>query len=202
MLSILVLIHEEEMAANMNTYDLIIIGGGPAGYLAAERAAEGGYKVLLFEKKNLGGVCLNEGCIPTKTFLHSAKMFDYARNSEAFGVTASEVHLDQKSVVVRKNAVVKTLTSGVGMQMRRNKVTVQYTKAEIKEKNEEGFVVESEGILYLAKRLLVATGSDALIPPIPGIQSGLESGLVLTNRELLDFGKNYLKHFSYHLEQG
>lgn len=170
----------------MNTYDLIIIGGGPAGYLAAERAAEGGYKVLLFEKKNLGGVCLNEGCIPTKTFLHSAKMFDYARNSEAFGVTASEVHLDQKSVVVRKNAVVKTLTSGVGMQMRRNKVTVQYTKAEIKEKNEEGFVVESEGILYLAKRLLVATGSDALIPPIPGIQSGLESGLVLTNRELLD----------------
>lgn len=170
----------------MNKYDLIIIGGGPAGYLAAERAAEGGYQVLLFENKSLGGVCLNEGCIPTKTILHSAKMYDNARNSGAFGVTAYEVHLDQKSVVARKKAVVKTLVSGVGMQMRRNKVAVQYTKAEIKEKTEEGFVVESEGMSYLAKRLLVATGSDALIPPIPGIHSGFESGVVLTNRELLD----------------
>lgn len=67
----------------MDILDLIVIGGGPAGYLAAQRAAEGGMKVMLFEKKRLGGVCLNEGCIPTKTLLNSAKIFDHAKNGQA-----------------------------------------------------------------------------------------------------------------------
>ena len=71
----------------MPTYDLTIIGGGPAGYLAAERAARGGLSVLLFEKRELGGVCLNEGCIPTKTLLHSAKLYEQAKNGGAFGVS-------------------------------------------------------------------------------------------------------------------
>lgn len=69
----------------MDILDLIVIGGGPAGYLAAQRAAEGGMKVMLFEKKRLGGVCLNEGCIPTKTLLNSAKIFDHAKNGQAYG---------------------------------------------------------------------------------------------------------------------
>ena len=99
-------------------YDLIILGGGPAGYNAAERAAHGGLKTLLFEERALGGVCLNEGCIPTKTLLYSAKILDYAHHGEAYGVTVTGASLDHAKVVDRKDKVVKTLVSGVGAKMK------------------------------------------------------------------------------------
>ena len=90
-------------------YDLIILGGGPAGYHAAARAARAGLSVLLAEKGEIGGVCLNEGCIPTKTLLNSAKYYDMAKNGAAFGVTASGVTYNQSAVITRKNRVVKKL---------------------------------------------------------------------------------------------
>ena len=78
-------------------YDLAIIGGGPGGYVAAERAGAAGLSVILFEKKELGGVCLNEGCIPTKTLLYSAKVFDYTRHADKYGVNVDGSSIDFRS---------------------------------------------------------------------------------------------------------
>ncbi|MBE3100692.1 MAG: FAD-dependent oxidoreductase, partial [Firmicutes bacterium] len=105
-------------------YDLIIIGGGPAGYLAGERAGQAGLKALVIEKRKLGGVCLNEGCIPSKTLLHSAKLYDYARNSSKYGVTAERVTFDHTAVIKRKNKVVRTLIAGVKAQLLKHNVDI------------------------------------------------------------------------------
>ena len=102
-------------------YDLIVLGGGPAGYLAGERAGHAGLKTLVIEKRALGGVCLNEGCVPSKALLYSAKIFDYANgHGEKYGVTAENAKIDQKKVIARKNKVVSTLVGGIGMQMKKN----------------------------------------------------------------------------------
>ncbi|MDD4060864.1 MAG: FAD-dependent oxidoreductase, partial [Kiritimatiellae bacterium] len=103
-------------------YDVIVLGGGPGGYLAAERAGQAGLATLLIEKNKLGGVCLNEGCIPSKTLLNSAKIYDHARNGAKYGVTAENAKIDQAAVVTRKNKVVKALVSGVGAAMKAAKV--------------------------------------------------------------------------------
>ena len=95
-------------------YDLIILGGGPAGYNAAERAGHAGLKTLVIEERALGGVCLNEGCIPTKTLLYSAKIYDYAKHGKDYGVTFGSAEIDHAFVVERKNGVVKQLVAGVG----------------------------------------------------------------------------------------
>lgn len=170
----------------MDMFDLIVIGGGPGGYLAAERAAQGGLKVCLFEKRALGGVCLNEGCIPTKTLLNSAKLYRHATESKNFGVTAENVVFDHAQVIKRKAKVVRTLVGGVGMTMTANKVTVVKAAAAICGREADKFKVEAEGNAYLADRLIIASGSEAVVPPIPGVKEGVESGFVTTNREILD----------------
>ena len=169
----------------MELFDLIVIGGGPGGYLAAERAAHKGMKTLLFEKRSLGGVCLNEGCIPSKALLNSAKHYEHALHGDAFGVTCADVKLDQKAVVTRKNKVVKTLVSGVKAKMKAHKVTVVMETAAITGKTAEGFTVEAAGTAYCAKKLIIAAGSSAVVPPIPGVKENLGS-FVMTNREVLD----------------
>lgn len=167
-------------------YDLIILGGGPAGYNAAERAAHSGLKTLLFEERELGGVCLNEGCIPTKTLLYSAKMLDHAKGGEKYGVTVTGASLDHAKVVDRKNRVVKTLVSGIGSKMRSAGVEVVRSTAKIVGKCADGFEVTSDGKNYTAKRLLICTGSEAVVPPITGLREAVASGLAVTNREVLD----------------
>ncbi len=170
----------------MDMFDLIVIGGGPGGYLAAERAAQGGLKVCLFEKRALGGVCLNEGCIPTKTLLNSAKLYRHATESKNFGVTAENVAFDHAQVIKRKAKVVRTLVAGVGMTMTANKVNVVKAAATICGREADKFKVEAEGNTYLADRLIIACGSEAVVPPIPGVKEGVESGFVATNREILE----------------
>ena len=167
-------------------YDLIILGGGPAGYNAAERAAHGGLKTLVIEERALGGVCLNEGCIPTKTLLYSAKIYDYAKHSADYGVTFGSASIDHKFVVERKNKVVKQLVSGIGAKLKKAGVEVVNATAAIKERNSEGFVVTAADKEYVGKQLLICTGSSAALPPIDGLKASLASGFALTNREVLD----------------
>ena len=167
-------------------YDLIIIGGGPGGYMAAERAGHAGFKVLLIEKRELGGVCLNEGCIPSKTLLHSAKLLDYSLNGNKYGVPSSfHTEIDHKFVIERKNKVVGTLVSGVKSLMKANKVTVVYGEAQIIDSKQ----VKVDDEVYTGSRLLIATGSVPVIPPIEGVAEGIKSGFVLTSREILDLEK-------------
>lgn len=170
-------------------YDLIILGGGPAGYNAAERAGHAGLKTLVIEERALGGVCLNEGCIPTKTLLYSAKIYDYAKHSQDYGVTFGSAAIDHKFVVDRKNKVVKQLVSGVGAKLKKAGVEVVKATAVIKERNAEGFVVTAEGKEYIGRQLLIATGSSPALPPIDGLSDSLKSGFALTNREVLDLNE-------------
>ena len=169
----------------MEIYDLIVIGGGPGGYLAAERAAHAGLKTLLFEKRALGGVCLNEGCIPSKALLNSAKTYEHALQAAAYGVSCSDVTIDQKAVIARKAKVVRTLVAGVKGKMKAHSVTVVMEEALITGKNAEGFTVTAAGTTYTARRLLIATGSSPAVPPIPGIRENM-GDFVLTNREILE----------------
>lgn len=171
----------------MENFDLVVIGGGPGGYLAAERAGHAGLKTLVIEKREFGGVCLNEGCVPSKTFLNSAKVLDYANHAENYGVKVSgETSIDQKFVLERKNGVVKMLVSGVKAQLKRNKVKMVNAEAFIEGKADGGYVIKAGDEKYLATRLIIATGSMPVVPPIQGLKENIESGLVMTNREILD----------------
>lgn len=151
-------------------YDIAIIGGGPAGYTAAERAAAGGLKTVIFEKKAIGGVCLNEGCIPTKTLLYSAKLLDHAKSAAKYGISVPDgISFNLEKIIDRKDKVVKKLTGGV-------KMTIQSYGAELIEK-EAVIAGESDGLIqilaggeiYEVTYLLVCTGSDTVIPPIKGL---------------------------------
>ena len=139
-------------------YDLLIIGGGPAGYVAAERAGHKGLKVVLFEKKNLGGVCLNEGCIPTKTMLYSAKTYENALHGDKYGVFTENVRFEYDKIVSRKNKVVRKLVAGVKTKMKINNVAVVEGEAWIAGRSANGIEVVCNGEHYLGSNLLICTG--------------------------------------------
>jgi dihydrolipoamide dehydrogenase len=164
-------------------FDLAIIGGGPAGYVAAERAGAKGLKVVLFERKALGGVCLNEGCIPTKTLLYSAKIYDSSKISAKYGVTHEKVSFDFSVISNRKDKVVTKLVKGIGSKMKHFNVSVVNETAVIKKRDNSGLHIEAGKTLYKAKNLLISTGSEAFIPPIKGLD--ISAGNVFTNREIL-----------------
>lgn len=151
-------------------YDVAIIGGGPAGYTAAEKAAAGGLSTVLFEKNALGGVCLNEGCVPTKTLLYSAKVFDTIKHAPKYAVSAENPAFDFSKIIARKNKVVKKLTAGIRMKMKENGVEVVSGEAEIKGRAADGTIAVASGeAVYEAANLLICTGSETVIPPIPGL---------------------------------
>ena len=164
--------------------DLLIIGGGPAGYVAAERAGHHGLSVTLFEKKALGGVCLNEGCIPTKTLLYSAKTYENALHADKYGVKTENVGYDYEKIISRKNKVVRKLVAGVKSKMTANQVTVIEGAATIVGRGQDGIEVSCNGDIYKGKNLLICTGSEAAVPPIPGLKE--VGDVVVTNREILE----------------
>ena len=116
-------------------FQLAIIGGGPAGYTAAEAAGKAGLSVVLFEKNSLGGVCLNEGCIPTKTLLYSAKVYDYARHASKYAVSVPDASFDLPKIISRKAKVVRKLVLGIKAKLAAQQVTVVNGEAYIVDKN-------------------------------------------------------------------
>ena len=146
-------------------YDLAIIGGGPAGYTAAEKAGKARLKTVIFEKNNLGGVCLNEGCIPTKTLLYSAKTYSNALHAGKYGVAASDVSADIAKIAARKGKVVRKLVLGIKSKLTAAGVEIVAGEARIVDKN----TVECNGQTYACARMIVCTGSETFIPPIDGI---------------------------------
>jgi len=158
-------------------FDIIIIGAGPGGYEMAERAGHKGQKVLLIEKANLGGVCLNHGCIPTKTLLNSAKHYVHAKEAPEFGVTTGEVSFDLTKIMAWKEDVIKTLRAGIAGLMKKNKVEVLAGEARLVGSRK----VEVDGQVYEGDNVVIATGGSAFVPPIPGA----DQPHVLTSKEIL-----------------
>jgi len=171
------------------TYDLIVIGAGPAGYWGAARAGSAGLKTLVVEKKTLGGVCLNEGCIPSKTILNSAKIYDKTRKGEKYGIKATGITYDQKQVLKRKKKVVKMLVAGVRSKLKGSGVEVAEGTARIAGRNDSGYSVEVNDKEFTGKNLLIATGSEPLIPSIPGIGKAMKNGSAVTSSGALDLAK-------------
>ena len=164
----------------MNNYDLIVIGAGPGGYEAALHAAKLGLKTALVERRDVGGTCLNRGCIPTKTLLHSAEVYHEAKEAGTFGIHTENVGFDLPAVFARKQAVVEKLRGGVESLLKAAKVDVLrgtgtiLGTGRVKVANAEG---ETE---YACSNILCATGSVPARPPIPGLE------LAMTSDELLD----------------
>jgi dihydrolipoamide dehydrogenase len=162
-------------------YDLIVIGAGPGGYIAAERAGARGKSVLLIEKSDLGGVCTNEGCIPTKTLLNSAKQYMHGLEAERFGVHFDCVRFDLAEAMAWKQGVIETLRQGIAYLMKKNNVEVVEGEAAVLDRQ----TVRVHGKTYQGQHLILATGSSATFPPIPGANSPH----VMTNREILQISE-------------
>ena len=159
-------------------YDLIVIGAGPGGYIAAERAGAKGKKVLLIEKSNLGGVCLNEGCIPSKTLLYSAKLFAQACNSQAYGVSVENPHFNLADAMAHKGEVIQKLRDGVAYQIKQHRVELLHGEARFDNRN----TLQVNGKQYQGENIIIATGSSPVRLPIPGA----DAAHVLTSTEILE----------------
>ena len=163
--------------------DLIVIGSGPGGYLAGEVAGKHGLKTIVVEKKSPGGVCLNVGCIPTKTLLHSAKQYSYIKHNNLFGlqVAINDVKVDWKTIIERKNTVVKQLVGGVRMLLKIPNVTLIEGTAKIVERN----VVEIDGKNYKTKNIIIATGSSPIKLPLEGFEQARKDKIIIDSTDAL-----------------
>lgn len=151
-------------------YNLAIIGGGPAGYVAAEKAIKAGMSVVIFERDSLGGTCLNVGCIPTKTLLYSAKQYYNATHGLKYGLSAEGVAYDYAKMVQRKTKVVRKLVAGIKQKLHSELCTVVPAEAQVLRHSDTEVVLLANGEEYTADRLLICTGSVNFVPPIPGVE--------------------------------
>jgi len=169
----------------MTQYDIIIVGGGPGGYVAAIKAGQLGKKVAVIEKDNIGGVCLNWGCIPTKAMLKTAKVYKQFLHAEDYGLEIldkSMIKLDLSKIKKRKDKIVLRLTTGVKGLLKKAGVVVYNGFGTVLNPT----TVEVNGETLQAKNLILATGSHPFLPPIPGLDTALSENRALTAKEILD----------------
>ena len=169
-------------------YDIIVIGAGPGGYIAAIKAAQLGANVALIEKEAYGGVCLNWGCIPTKTLLKSAKVYQEILHAEDYGIMIDDqakIQLDWARIQKRKNSVVKKMTNGIRTLLKKNGVTLYKGFGEVQE---NGSIRVNDETLE-TKKIILALGSHPYLPEIPGLKAAFQDGFVKTSRELLDLNE-------------
>lgn len=151
-------------------YFLAIIGGGPAGYTAAEKASKAGKDVVLFEQNAVGGTCLNVGCIPTKSLLYGAKQYYNATHAQKYGVTAENVTFDFAAMQKRKTIVVRKLVAGIKQRLNNEHCTLVSGFATVAARQDDAVRIECNGETYEAENLMICTGSTNFVPPIPGIK--------------------------------
>ncbi len=166
----------------MKSYDVIVLGGGPGGYVSAIKAAQLGAKVALIEKEVVGGICLNHGCIPTKTLLKNAKVYKTVQHALDYGVVVDgNITFDWSLMLKRKNIVVKKLTMGVAGLLKKNGVETFIGLGKVLSAKQ----VEVNGEILETKNLIIATGASPIMPPIPGLKEAYENKIAVTSRELL-----------------
>ena len=165
----------------MFDFDLIVIGAGPGGYEAALHAAKLGLKTAVVERREVGGTCLNRGCIPTKALLHASAVYEEAKNGSAVGVTAEGLSYDLSAMFAYKQQVVEKLRGGIESLFKAAKVTLLCGTGTLSAPNTVTVAGENEGV-YSARNILLATGSVPARPPIPG----LDLPGVMTSDELLN----------------
>ena len=155
----------------MADYDLVVLGSGPGGYVAAIRAAQLGLKVAIVERENLGGICLNWGCIPTKALLRSAEIYHYMQHASDYGLTAASISADIDAVVKRSRGVAKQLNQGVTHLMKKNKITVHMGDGKLLAANTLSVTKDGKTEELTAKNIIIATGArarDLLFAPADG----------------------------------
>lgn len=150
-----------------DTFDLVVIGAGPGGYVAAIESAKKGMKTALVENRELGGTCLNRGCIPTKTIMHSTELFAELKACEHLGIHVGEASYNMEEIQERKEEVLDQLRSGIAMLMKKNKISVYEGTGSITSPHEVTVQGEETTVLA-AEKILIATGSVPAMPPIPG----------------------------------
>jgi len=166
-------------------YDVIILGSGPGGYVTAIRASQLGLKVAVIEKENLGGICLNWGCIPTKALLKSAQVFEYINHAEDFGITVKDVNADFTNIIKRSRDVADGMSKGIAYLLKKNKVEVINGYGKVKKGNKVSVTADGESTDYSAKHIIIATGARSReLPNLP--QDGKK---VIGYREALNLPK-------------
>src|SRR5580658_8311419 len=165
-----------------DTYDLVTLGGGPGGYVAAIRAAQLGMKTVVVERDQLGGICLNWGCIPTKALLRTSEIYHLMHRLGDFGLSADNISFDPQKVVARSRAVAKQLSNGVGFLMRKNKITVVMGEGKLAGNGKVAVTKDGKQIADIdAKHIILATGARARA--LPGIEP--DGKLVWTYKEAM-----------------
>lgn len=149
---------------------IAIIGAGPAGYTAAEYAAQNGLKVILFEEKKLGGICLNEGCIPTKTLLYATKLIQNAQNSTKYGIKIDHIDIDFGKIMARKNKIIRKLNAGIRTKLNHPNITTINEKAKFNSYTNGQIEIKTISKSYPVDYALICTGSQNFTPSIDGIK--------------------------------
>ncbi len=168
-------------------FDIIIIGRGPGGYVAAIRASQLGFKTAIIEKENLGGICLNWGCIPTKALLKSAQVFDYIKHADDFGITIDKYNVNFEDVISRSRETAKNMTKGIDFLMKKNKITVINGTAQLMEQKNNIKVVNADKkeTIYSGKHIIISTGAKS--KQIPSLKQNGKN--IIGYREALNLKK-------------